>query len=369
MTSLKFALALSALSLFMGTAQANITKVPDRVEVAFVLDTTGSMGGLIDGAKKKIWSIASTIVETNPDADVAMALVAYRDREDEYVLQTTPLSEDIQGMYGKLVRLEAAGGGDTPESVNEALNEAVKKLQWTSGDHVKRIVFLVGDAPPHMDYEQAPQYPEILKAAEQRDIIVNAVQAGDMWETTAIWKEIAQFGHGRFIAIPQTGGEVVVVVTPYDDDILQLQRMLDDSVLPYGNDVMQNRTVDVMNEKAAAPSSVRLDNSKYYAKRKSKKEVLTGGGDLVGDLRNNAIEFDKVAEEELPKQMKAVPKAERKAWFENKVKERAELETKMEGLIAKRDSFVVEENKKTAGNTALDSFDRAVEDTLRVQLN
>jgi von Willebrand factor type A domain len=369
MKTLKLAFALPILSMFMGTAQAAITQDPDRVEVAFVLDTTGSMGDLIDGAKKKIWSIASTIVETNPDADVSMALVAYRDLGDDYVLQTTPLSEDIQGMYGKLVRLEAGGGGDTPESVNAALNEAVKKLQWTSGDHVKRIIFLVGDAPPHMDYQQERQYPEILKDADNSDIIVNAVQAGDMWETTAIWKEIAQFGHGRYIAIPQTGGEVTIVVTPYDDEILELQGRLDKTVVPYGNMEQQNRTSDVLAEKSAAPSSVKLDNSKYYAKRRLKKEVLTGRGDLVGDVRNNAVEFDKVAEEELPKELQSQPKAERKAWLDQKLEERAALETQMEGLITKRDNFVVEENKKSTKNTSLDSFDRAVEDTLRVQLN
>ena len=55
------------------------------VEVAFVLDTTGSMGGLIEGAKRKIWSIATAIVDSNPDADIRMGLVAYRDIGDDYV--------------------------------------------------------------------------------------------------------------------------------------------------------------------------------------------------------------------------------------------------------------------------------------------
>lgn len=45
------------------------------VEVAFVLDTTGSMRPLIEGAKRKTWSIATTIVETNPDAEIRMGLV------------------------------------------------------------------------------------------------------------------------------------------------------------------------------------------------------------------------------------------------------------------------------------------------------
>ena len=186
---------------------------------------------------------------------------------------------------------------------------------------------------------------------------------------SSIAVEKEQIGPGRYIAIPQTGGEVTIVVTPYDDDILELQGRLDKTVVPYGNIEQQSRTSDVMAEKSAAPSSVKLDNSKYYAKRRLKKEVLTGGGDLLGDVRNKAVEFDKVAEEELPKEIQVQPKAERKIWLDQKLKERAELETQMEGLISQRDTFVNEENKKTTKNTSLDSFDRAVEDTLRVQLN
>ena len=368
MRNLKLSLALPILALFMTNAHAAIQKVPDRVEVAFVLDTTGSMGDLIEGAKQKIWSIASTVVDTNPDADIAMALVAYRDRGDDYVVQTTPLSEDIQGMYGKLVRLEADGGDDTPESVNAALNEAVKHLQWTTGNHVKRIIFLVGDAPPHMDYPQERQYPDIVHDAVARDIVVNAVQAGDMQETTQIWKEIAQFGKGRYIAIPQSGGDVVVVVTPYDDDIVQMQQRLDETVVPYGDDTRQDDMKRRMSEKAAAPASVKIDNSKYYSKRALKKEVITGGGDLVADVRNKQVDLDKIAEKDLPKPMQAEAPEKRKAWLEGKLQERQSLEDKMAGLIAKRDAFVVEERKKMSSTASLDSFDRAVEETLKLQL-
>lgn len=153
---------------------ANIEKA-QRIEVAFVLDTTGSMAGLIDGAKRKIWSIANTIVDVNPDADIRMALVAYRDRGDEYVIKSYDMSADVQGLYGKLIKLEADGGGDTPESVNEALDESVRKLKWTKNDNTKRIIFLVGDAPPHMDYPNTWQYPQILKRAKEDKITVNTI--------------------------------------------------------------------------------------------------------------------------------------------------------------------------------------------------
>jgi hypothetical protein len=130
-----------------------------------VLDTTGSMGGLIEGAKRKIWSIATTIADSNPDADIRMGLVAYRDIGDEYVTKAFGLTADIQDLYADLLELKARGGGDWPESVNEALDVAVNKLQWTADGDVRRIIFLVGDAPPHMDYAQDTKYPVTLAVA------------------------------------------------------------------------------------------------------------------------------------------------------------------------------------------------------------
>ncbi len=340
----------------------------ERVEVVFVLDTTGSMADLIDGAKRKIWSIASTIVDTNPDADIAMGLVAYRDRGDDYVTQVTALSDDVQGLYGKLIKLAADGGGDSPESVNEALNKAISGMKWSEGSNAKRIVFLVGDAPPHMDYEQDKQYPAILKDAAKREIVVNTVQAGDDPETTSIWQEIAQYGHGRFIAIPQSGGEIVVIVTPYDDDILDLQRELDKSVMPYGTRAKQDETNSKMMEKAAAPKEVQLDNSKYYSKRASKKEVITGGGDLIADIANGTVELERVENKELPKALAGKSKTEIKAFVDGKLVERAKLEARMAELIAKRDAFAKEKQAKAAKVSANDSFDKAVEETLKTQL-
>jgi uncharacterized protein YegL len=341
----------------------------ERVEVAFVLDTTGSMGDLIDGAKRKIWSIASTIVDTNPDADIAMALVAYRDRGDDYIVKSTPLSEDIQAMYGKLVKLQADGGGDTPESVNEALDKTISGLHWSQGSDVKRIVFLVGDAPPHMDYLQERQYPAIMKQALAQHIVVNAVQAGDMLETTEIWKDIAQLGHGRYIAIPQDGGQVSVIITPYDDDILHLQRELDGSIVPYGDIRRQAEVHEKVRGKAAAPAATQLDNSKFYAKRTSKKEVITGGGDLLSDIANNDTTLDKVKDAELPTELQSLSEPERKTWIENKLQKRKQLEGQISALTAKRDTFILEDKKKMAKTKTGDSFDQAVEDTLKVQLN
>ncbi|OJU00205.1 MAG: hypothetical protein BGN83_05475 [Rhizobium sp. 63-7] len=336
-----------------------------RIEVAFVLDTTGSMAGLIDGAKRKIWSIANTIVDINPDADIRMALIGYRDRGDDYVVETHDMSPDLQGLYGKLIRFEADGGGDTPESVNEALDTAVRKLGWDKAETTRRIIFLVGDAPPHMDYDNAPLYPEVLKTAAERDITVNAVQAGDDPDTRAIWREIAQMGHGEYIPIPQDGGEIVVIETPYDDEIIHLQRQIDGTVMPYGDAEKQEEVRSKMEAKAAAPSSVVVENSEFYSKRMISREVITGGGDLVADIKNGARRLDEVADDALPEPMQSKTAGEREVYLKKKIEERDQLEKRMADLVKKRDGFTAEKRKT---EDKKDSFDSVVAETLRSQL-
>src|SRR5262245_36642449 len=249
------------------------------VEVAFVLDTTGSMGPLIEGAKRKIWSIATAIVDANPHADIRMGLVAYRDIGDEYVTKTLNLTTDIQDLYANLLELKARGGGDWPESVNEALHVAVTKLAWTQGSEICRIMFLVGDAPPHMDYAQDTKYPEVIRMARDRDITVNAVQAGSARDTERVWREIAQRGAGRYIPIPQDGGKIVIIETPFDGEIIELQGRINGTVIPYGPRAQRSRVEDKTRQLAAAPRSVASEMAGYLSKSAGRGgEAVTGGG-------------------------------------------------------------------------------------------
>jgi hypothetical protein len=120
------------------TAAANETK--PGIEVCFVLDTTGSMGGLIEGAKQKIWSIANEMISAKPTPELKLGLIGYRDRGDEYVVKSFQLTDDIDSIYGHLRDFKAEGGGDEPESVNEALAEAIEKMPWSQDRKVLKII-------------------------------------------------------------------------------------------------------------------------------------------------------------------------------------------------------------------------------------
>ena len=95
------------------------------VDIVFAVDTTGSMGGLLDGAKRTVWSIANQVRSIDPNADIRVGLVAYRDLGDDYVTKNFALTDDLDAMYAELSSYQAAGGGDVPENVDAALHDAV----------------------------------------------------------------------------------------------------------------------------------------------------------------------------------------------------------------------------------------------------
>src|SRR5882757_2912236 len=351
----------------LSTAAFSGVNAKPTVEVAFVLDTTGSMGGLIEGAKRKIWSIATAIVDSNPDAEVRMGLVAYRDIGDDYVTRTFDFTTDIQDLYAKLLELKARGGGDWPESVNEALDVAVNKLHWTEGSDARRIVFLVGDAPPHMDYAQDVKYPTTLAVARQKGIIVNAVLAGDARDTERVWRDIAQNAGGRFIPIPQDGGQVVIIETPYDDDIIILQNEINGTVIPYGSRALQKHTEDKTQQLSRAAPSQASEMASYLNKRaKVSSEAVTGEGDLVSDVASGRTRIGAVKDEELPAKLRALTPEQRISELDNQMKQRKALNEKLAALVASRDKYVAEQRDKAPPKAS--SFDRVVEDTLKAQI-
>lgn len=342
---------------------------PPRLEVVFVLDTTGSMDSLIDGAKQKIWSIANTMIDLNAEAEIAFGLIGYRDLEDEYVTRVHALTDDVQGIFTKLRRFEANGGGDTPEAVNEALSAAVTKIDWGNEANGTRIIFLVGDAPPHMDYPNGPKFDAVLKKAREKGIIVNTVQAGEDHETEAYWRKIADLGKGSYMAIPQDGGQIRQIPTPMDDQIILIQDKIDATIIPYGTQSEVSDLKAKVSDRKAASRSVQADNSSFYAKKGGKKEAVTGGNDLVTDLANGDVDLDKLSDDLLAPELKAMSAEDRKAYLDQQLVIRQQLEAEMAEAVQARDGYLEAEAAKVAAKPAAPSFDSSVKEVLKMQIS
>ncbi len=342
------------------TEKPNETKKP-RIQVCFVLDTTGSMGGLIEGAKQKIWSIANDMISAKPTPELKIGLVGYRDRGDEYIVKSFPMTDDIDAMYAHLTALQAGGGGDMPESVNEGLDEAINKMKWSDDRGVLKIIFLVGDAPPHMDYADGPKYPELCRAAAKKDLIINTVQCGAITETTPIWKEIAMLSEGSYAAIAQSGN-MAVVATSMDAKLAELNKRMGSTLIPYGDagvrrEVMAKQAVAEM---AAAPAAA----DRLSFNMRTKKSVQ-GMGELIDALANNEITLEKIDQKNLPAEFQTLSRADLDKRVTKAREERTTLQKEIEEISQKRADYIAAETKRLAAAGKGDSFDSEIAQTIR----
>ena len=344
----------------------HITLNKPRVDVVFVLDTTGSMSGLIQTAKEKIWSIATTMASAQPTPEIRIGLVAYRDRGDRYVTQLVDLSADLDSVYAKLMDFQADGGGDTPESVNKALYDAVHGMSWSQGDQAYRVIFLIGDAPPHMDYNEV-RYPMIVADALAKGIVINTIQCGGMSTTVAPWRQIASLGHGNFFQVDQAGG-AVAYTTPYDDKIAQLSAQLDDTRLYYGTAEVKAR----MKSKVAATDKLHASASVAARARRGVFNATVGGranllgeNELVDAISSGAVELDEIDTEALPAALKPMARDEQIAYVARLATTRGDLQRQIRELSTDRDGYLAKKVEEAGG--LKDSLDQKLYEAVKEQ--
>jgi Mg-chelatase subunit ChlD len=338
-----------------------------QIEVVFVLDTTGSMGGLIAAAKEKIWSIASTMASAQTAPDIKMGLVAYRDRGDAYVTQTIPLSNDLDSMYAKLMDFQAEGGGDGPESVNQALHDAVNKISWSQDKDTYKVVFLVGDAPPHMDYQDDVKYPVTVALAKQKGIIVNSIQCGQDSTTTADWQQVASLGQGQYFQVEQSGN-AVAIATPYDKKLSELSSKLDKTRMYYGNDEEKAKqaskiaATDKLHKEASTESKARRATFNASA---SGKANLLGENELVDAVASGKLKLSSLPKKSLPESLQAMSPAAQEEFVGKTKKERSALESEIKQLAEQRNDYL--RQKVVAEGGKKDSLDAKLYGAIRNQ--
>jgi len=169
-----------------------------RLDLVFLIDATGSMADEIGKLKATLRSIADEVARLPSQPDTCFGLVAYRDIDDAFVTRRVDFTNDLASFQGALNALQADGGGDYPEAMNEALHETVHRLSWR-GDGATRLVILLADAPPHLDYG-GPQYDDDMLAALGKGIKLFSVGASGLdRQGEYVQRQLAQFTGGRFV--------------------------------------------------------------------------------------------------------------------------------------------------------------------------
>jgi Mg-chelatase subunit ChlD len=337
-----------------------------KVDVVFVLDTTGSMSGLIQTAKEKIWSIATTMSSAQPTPEIRIGLVAYRDRSDAYVTKVIDLSDDLDSVYAALMDFQADGGGDGPESVNKALYDAVHEMSWSQGKQTYQAIFLVGDAPPHMDYDEV-RYPEIIADARRKGIVFNTIQCGDMPSTINPWTQIASLGQGSFFQVEQAGG-AVAFTSPYDEEIAELSARLDNTRLYYGSREEKDKMARKMaaTEKLHAVSSIesRARRGVFNSAAAGRANAL-GENELVDAITSGEVELEEIVVQALPEALKPMAPAAQKAYIAGLAEERADLNRQIRVLSEDRDGYLAKKVEEAGGKK--DSLDQKIYEAVKDQ--
>jgi Mg-chelatase subunit ChlD len=351
----------------------HVSNKEKTLEMVFVLDTTGSMGGLIDGAKQRIWGIVNEVMQTPAHPSVRVGLVAYRDHGDQYVTQVLPLTNDLDKVYTTLMEFRADGGGDGPEDVRQALSDGVRRAGWSkASSNTAQIVFLVGDAPPHDDYIQEPDTLTTTAEAVSAGMIVNTIQCGAEDQTRQVWQTIARRGEGQFFAIAQDGG-VQTISSPYDKALSELGNRLGSTYLAYGGgagaagasfrseaQARQASTETVV--ASAAPVAAQADRAVNKALNKDAYV-----GDLLQSIENGSVKLDDVKSEDLPADLQKLSSAERRKEVERRLTERQKIRDEIVSLNKQRDEYIAVERKKQSGGQT--GFDAAVASALKEQLS
>ncbi len=326
-----------------------------QIDVVFAVDTTGSMGGLIDGAKRTVWSIANHIRKSDGNASLRIGLVAYRDVGDDYITKDFALTTDLDAVFAELSSFQADGGGDVPENVDAALDITLHKMKWRSG--AKKLVFLVGDAPP-ASRGDVPTFDVLAREAGEKQIIINTIRAGHDQETAMAFQQIASLGRGEFSSIQQDGG-VQQIATPYDNKMAELSARIDSTSVIAGDEGARSRYAAKMGSVAAAPAAAQADRAAYYA-----KDSARASDDLVGGYATGTMNLDSVHDGALPAELRGMDKAALKAELDRRVADRKSAQEEIGKLAKQRDEYL----EAQGGKGGPGGFDEKVKATVEKQL-
>lgn len=188
------------------TLAATPAPAPFRVDVAFVLDATGSMAGEIDRLKTTIDGIAGRLSDTEHAPELRFGLVYYRDRGDAYVTRHADFTDSVAGFRQALTQVVADGGGDQPEALNQALEVAMGTLSWRP-EATLRLMFVVADAPAHHYADAQYIYTDAMRDAVRDGVTIFPIASGGSDGIAEFqFRQLAQFTQGHFIFITEGGG-------------------------------------------------------------------------------------------------------------------------------------------------------------------
>ncbi|MFY0673101.1 MAG: T9SS type A sorting domain-containing protein [Bacteroidia bacterium] len=223
----------------------------NTLDVAFVVDATGSMGDEIEYLKTELLDVIEGSKKQNPELEINTSSVFYRDVTDDYLVRTSDFSSEVSNTLNFIKEQGAGGGGDFPEAVDTALNTAINHLNW-SAESRNRILFLLLDAPPHSDEKAKRNMQRAFKMAAKKGIrIVPVVCSGHSKSNEYLMRSGALATNGTYIFLTDHSGVGGSHITPTTDEfeVTYLNQLMKEVIIRYSdatscaNDVLSHKNL------------------------------------------------------------------------------------------------------------------------------
>lgn len=338
------------------TAQDKAEKgTKERVQIAILLDTSGSMEGLIEQAKSQLWKIVNEMAlakknGVNPQLEVAL----YEYGKDSipasegYLRMIVPLSTDLDKISEELFKLTTNGGS---EYCGQVIQRAAQGLQWAKSNEQLKVIFIAGNEP----FTQGDvDYKKSCKEAISKGIIVNTIFCGSLQEgIDTNWKDGADLADGKYMNIDHNQA-AVHIEAPQDKEIMALGQKLNETYVAYGTKGAMSKS----RQEAQDANATSVAGSGAMVQRsvaKASTQYSNSTWDIVDAEKEGKVKVEELDEDSLPAEMKKMSPKERKDFIEKKKKERAQIQEKINTLRQQRDKYVAEKQKSAAQKQTLDN--------------
>jgi hypothetical protein len=331
------------------------------IQIALLLDTSSSMDGLIDQARRELWSVvnaldSATLHGERPTLEIALYEYGNSELPDEagFIRQVSPFTTELDRVSRALFELDTVGGS---EHAGQVIARSLDELRWREGG--LKVVFLAGNE----ELDQGPVgWRGAIERARSRGVVVNTVNCTGGGLPDAGWADAAALAGGRFLQIDHDA-VAVHVAAPQDEEIARLGEAINATYVGYGRDGKWG--VDNQMAQDDNAEGLGVSSSVQRAMTKAKASYVNPSWDLVDALDLATVSLDALEPEQLPAEARGMSGGELREWVDGKRKERESLKTQLAELARARSEHVAAARAADSGGAA--RLDTAIVDSILSQ--
>ena len=363
------ATVISFYPLFDKTAKATVNQTrhilnsKPKIQLAILLDTSGSMSGLINQTRNQLWQVVnefSKAKQGNEQAILEVAVYEYGNSRlspnNGYIRQVSPLTTELDQVSEALFSLTTSGGD---EYCGYVIQTATNQLNWSKDTGDIKVIFIAGNEP----FTQGPvAFQTAVQTAKAKGITVNTIHAGDHQQgVNGGWLQGAQLAGGEYMNIDHNH-QVAHIEAPQDKKIAELNAQLNHTYVPYGDKGEEKAARQQEQDRKSRDISLGLAAKRAQAKASS--VYSNESWDLVDALSAGRVDLKDIEEEALPQELRKLDKPKQEAFLKQKAQERKKIKEEIQRLGEARNAYVAEQ-QAAAPAPAVNTIDKAMSQAIR----